>query len=103
MVSNNTKSEVVHTGGQRRKDGFSGGGGGGAGGEERPEAYLRRLELKPGFASWVGYQCPGFRGYQYLLEPGEFRLRNEWGASQPSGQAVHGEGCFPVLAAEPPK
>lgn len=26
------------------------GGGGGAGGEERPEAYLRRLELKPGFA-----------------------------------------------------
>ncbi|XP_046944087.1 beta-crystallin B1 isoform X1 [Lynx rufus] len=61
--------------------------------------------------TWVGYQYPGYRGYQYLLEPGEFRHWNEWGAFQPQMQAVrrlrdrqwHREGCFPVLAAEPPK
>uniref|UniRef100_A0A452FT69 Beta-crystallin B1 n=2 Tax=Capra hircus TaxID=9925 RepID=A0A452FT69_CAPHI len=61
--------------------------------------------------TWVGYQYPGYRGYQYLLEPGDFRHWNEWGAFQPQMQAVrrlrdrqwHREGCFPVLAAEPPK
>ncbi|KAK2495120.1 hypothetical protein MC885_021456 [Smutsia gigantea] len=61
--------------------------------------------------SWVGYQYPGYRGYQYLLEPGDFRHWNEWGAFQPQMQAVrrlrdrqwHPEGCFPVLAAEAPK
>uniref|UniRef100_A0A7N5P6V6 Beta-crystallin B1 n=2 Tax=Ailuropoda melanoleuca TaxID=9646 RepID=A0A7N5P6V6_AILME len=61
--------------------------------------------------TWVGYQYPGYRGYQYLLEPGDFRHWNEWGAFQPQMQSVrrlrdrqwHREGCFPVLAAEPPK
>ncbi|XP_006534817.1 beta-crystallin B1 isoform X1 [Mus musculus] len=61
--------------------------------------------------TWVGYQYPGYRGYQYLLEPGDFRHWNEWGAFQPQMQAVrrlrdrqwHQEGCFPVLTAEPPK
>nr|XP_019611120.1 PREDICTED: beta-crystallin B1 [Rhinolophus sinicus] len=61
--------------------------------------------------TWVGYQYPGYRGYQYLLEPGDFQHWNEWGAFQPQMQAVrrlrdrqwHREGCFPVLAAEPPK
>ncbi|XP_007946179.1 beta-crystallin B1 [Orycteropus afer afer] len=61
--------------------------------------------------TWVGYQYPGYRGYQYLLEPGDFRHWNEWGAFQPQMQAVrrlrdrqwHREGCFPVLAAELPK
>uniref|UniRef100_A0A8D0JIW8 Beta-crystallin B1 n=1 Tax=Sus scrofa TaxID=9823 RepID=A0A8D0JIW8_PIG len=61
--------------------------------------------------TWVGYQYPGYRGYQYLLEPGDFRHWNDWGAFQPQMQAVrrlrdrqwHREGCFPVLAAEPPK
>uniref|UniRef100_A0A673TIT3 Beta-crystallin B1 n=1 Tax=Suricata suricatta TaxID=37032 RepID=A0A673TIT3_SURSU len=62
-------------------------------------------------SSWVGYQYPGYRGYQYLLEPGDFRHWNEWGAFQPQMQSVrrlrdgqwHREGCFPVLASEPPK
>lgn len=61
--------------------------------------------------SWVGYQYPGYRGYQYLLEPGDFRHWNEWGAFQPQMQSVrrlrdrqwHHEGCFPVLATESPK
>ncbi|XP_077617657.1 beta-crystallin B1 [Crocuta crocuta] len=61
--------------------------------------------------TWVGYQYPGYRGYQYLLEPGDYRHWNEWGAFQPQMQSVrrlrdrqwHREGCFPVLAAEPPK
>ncbi|XP_037673047.1 beta-crystallin B1 [Choloepus didactylus] len=61
--------------------------------------------------TWVGYQYPGYRGYQYLLEPGDFQHWNEWGAFQPQMQAVrrlrdrqwHREGRFPILAAEPPK
>nr|XP_010949575.2 beta-crystallin B1 [Camelus bactrianus] len=67
--------------------------------------------VKVSSGTWVGYQYPGYRGYQYLLEPGEFRHWNEWGAFQPQMQAVrrlrdrqwHREGCFPVLATEPPK
>ena len=62
--------------------------------------------------SWVGYQYPGYRGYQYLLEPGDYRHWNEWGAFQPQMQAVrrlrdrqwHHKGSFPVLATtESPK
>ncbi|XP_006055626.3 beta-crystallin B1 isoform X1 [Bubalus bubalis] len=67
--------------------------------------------VKVSSGTWVGYQYPGYRGYQYLLEPGDFRHWNEWGAFQPQMQAVrrlrdqqwHREGCFPVLATEPPK
>lgn len=69
------------------------------------------LHLSHSLPRWVGYQYPGYRGYQYLLEPGDFRHWNEWGAFQPQMQAVrrlrdrqwHHEGCFPVLTAEPPK
>ncbi|KAM9194130.1 beta-crystallin B1 [Dugong dugon] len=61
--------------------------------------------------TWVGYQYPGYRGYQYLLEPGNFKHWNEWGAFQPQMQAVrrlrdrqwHLEGSFPAPAAELPK
>ncbi|XP_007525345.2 beta-crystallin B1 [Erinaceus europaeus] len=61
--------------------------------------------------TWVGYQYPGYRGYQYLLEPGDFRHWNEWGAFQPQMQAVrrlrdrqwHRQGCFPVPATQAPK
>ncbi|XP_029777461.1 beta-crystallin B1 [Suricata suricatta] len=69
------------------------------------------LVARVDFQGWVGYQYPGYRGYQYLLEPGDFRHWNEWGAFQPQMQSVrrlrdgqwHREGCFPVLASEPPK
>ncbi len=30
--------------------------------------------------SWVGYQYPGYRGSQYLLEKGDYRHFNEYGA-----------------------
>ncbi|XP_008576510.1 PREDICTED: beta-crystallin B1 [Galeopterus variegatus] len=67
--------------------------------------------VKVSSGTWVGYQYPGYRGYQYLLEPGDFRHWNEWGAFQPQMQSVrrlrdrqwHREGCFPVLATEVPK
>lgn len=67
--------------------------------------------VKVSGGTWVGYQYPGYRGYQYLLEPGDFRHWNEWGAFQPQMQSVrrlrdrqwHHEGCFPVLATESPK
>ncbi|XP_074868761.1 beta-crystallin B1 [Carettochelys insculpta] len=37
---------------------------------------------------WVGYQYPGYRGYQYLFERGDFRHWNEWSAFQPQIQSV---------------
>nr|XP_023502697.1 beta-crystallin B1 isoform X2 [Equus caballus] len=68
--------------------------------------------VKVSSGTWVGYQYPGYRGYQYLLEPGDYRHWNEWGAFQPQMQAVrrlrdrqwHHKGSFPVLATtESPK
>lgn len=52
--------------------------------------------------SFVGYQFPGYRGSQYLLEKGEFRHFNEFGARQPQIQSVrrvrdmqwHQQGCY---------
>ncbi|XP_060106168.1 beta-crystallin B1-like [Heteronotia binoei] len=38
--------------------------------------------------TWVGYQYPGYRGYQYLLERGDFGHWNEWLAFQPQMQAI---------------
>ncbi|NXE52568.1 CRBB3 protein, partial [Casuarius casuarius] len=37
---------------------------------------------------WVGYEYPGYRGRQYVLEKGEYRHWNEWDASQPLIQSV---------------
>uniref|UniRef100_A0AAZ3RC03 Beta/gamma crystallin 'Greek key' domain-containing protein n=1 Tax=Oncorhynchus tshawytscha TaxID=74940 RepID=A0AAZ3RC03_ONCTS len=52
--------------------------------------------------SWVGYQFPGYRGSQYLLEKGEYRHFNEFGARHPQFQSVrrirdmqwHQHGCY---------
>ncbi|KAM6298003.1 beta-crystallin B1 [Aegotheles albertisi] len=38
--------------------------------------------------TWVGYQYPGYRGYQYLFETGDFRHWNEWSAFQPQIQSI---------------
>ncbi|XP_066466078.1 beta-crystallin B1 [Tiliqua scincoides] len=37
---------------------------------------------------WVGYQYPGYRGYQYLFERGDFGHWNEWSAFQPQIQSI---------------
>ncbi|XP_037122212.1 beta-crystallin B1 [Syngnathus acus] len=60
----------------------------------------------PGGA-WVGYQYPGYRGYQYLLESGDYRHCNDFSAIQPQIQSVrrirdmqfHQRGCFELTAA----
>ncbi|XP_059830736.1 beta-crystallin B1-like [Hypanus sabinus] len=52
--------------------------------------------------TWVGYQYPGYRGYQYLLERNEYRHWNQWGGRQPQIQSIrrvrdgqwHKAGCF---------
>ncbi|XP_043924216.1 beta-crystallin B1 [Protopterus annectens] len=52
--------------------------------------------------SWVGYQYPGYRGYQYLFENGDYRHWNDWCAFQPQMQSMrrvrdmqwHKKGCF---------
>lgn len=38
--------------------------------------------------SWVGYQYPGYRGYQYLFEKGEYKDCAEFGAQFPQIQSV---------------
>uniref|UniRef100_A0A4W3IWR5 Beta-crystallin B1 n=1 Tax=Callorhinchus milii TaxID=7868 RepID=A0A4W3IWR5_CALMI len=52
--------------------------------------------------TWVGYQYPGYRGYQYLFEMGDYKHWNEWSAQQPQIQSIrrlrdmqwHQKGCF---------
>ncbi|XP_036960293.1 crystallin, beta B1, like 2 isoform X1 [Acanthopagrus latus] len=52
--------------------------------------------------TWVGYQFPGYRGSQYVLEKGEFRHFNEYGARCPQMQSMrrirdmqwHPHGCY---------
>uniref|UniRef100_A0A8C4H8M1 Crystallin, beta B1, like 2 n=1 Tax=Dicentrarchus labrax TaxID=13489 RepID=A0A8C4H8M1_DICLA len=52
--------------------------------------------------TWVGYQFPGYRGSQYLLEKGEYRHFNEYGARCPQMQSMrrirdmqwHPHGCY---------
>ncbi|XP_044142639.1 beta-crystallin B1-like [Bufo gargarizans] len=38
--------------------------------------------------TWVGYQYPGYRGYQYLMEYGPYKHWNNWGANQPQIQSI---------------
>uniref|UniRef100_A0A8C9R6Z8 Beta-crystallin B1 n=1 Tax=Scleropages formosus TaxID=113540 RepID=A0A8C9R6Z8_SCLFO len=38
--------------------------------------------------AWVGYQYPGYRGYQYLFECGEYRHYNDFCAIQPEIQSI---------------
>uniref|UniRef100_A0A672YTD7 Crystallin, beta B1, like 2 n=1 Tax=Sphaeramia orbicularis TaxID=375764 RepID=A0A672YTD7_9TELE len=52
--------------------------------------------------TWVGYQFPGYRGSQYLLEKGDYRHFNEFGARHPQMQSIrrirdmqwHPHGCY---------
>ncbi|KAG7331962.1 hypothetical protein KOW79_003796 [Hemibagrus wyckioides] len=38
--------------------------------------------------TWVAYQYPGYRGYQYLFEKGEYKENLEFGAQVPQIQSV---------------
>uniref|UniRef100_A0A3Q0SL01 Beta-crystallin B2 n=1 Tax=Amphilophus citrinellus TaxID=61819 RepID=A0A3Q0SL01_AMPCI len=38
--------------------------------------------------TWVGYQYPGYRGYQYLFEKGEYKESTDFGAQIPQIQSV---------------
>ncbi|KAL4609510.1 beta-crystallin B1-like [Arapaima gigas] len=38
--------------------------------------------------AWVGYQYPGYRGYQYLFECGEYKHYNDFCATQPQIQSM---------------
>ncbi|XP_035495896.1 beta-crystallin B2 [Scophthalmus maximus] len=38
--------------------------------------------------TWVGYQYPGYRGYQFLFEKGEYKDSTEFGAQIPQIQSV---------------
>ncbi|KAJ8280959.1 hypothetical protein GJAV_G00061500 [Gymnothorax javanicus] len=56
--------------------------------------------------TWVGYQYPGYRGYQYVFEFGPYKHWNEWGAHHPQIQSIrrvrdmqtHRRGCFEMSA-----
>ena len=54
-----------------------------------PLGHAVAIESRPALARrWVGYQYPGYRGYQYLFETGDFRHWNEWCAFQPQIQSI---------------
>ncbi|XP_059105528.1 beta-crystallin B2 [Peromyscus eremicus] len=38
--------------------------------------------------TWVGYQYPGYRGLQYLLEKGDYKDNSDFGAPHPQVQSV---------------
>ncbi|CAN0331690.1 unnamed protein product [Lampetra fluviatilis] len=48
----------------------------------------RVASIKVAGGTWVGYQYPGYRGYQFVFERCDFRHFNEWGAQQPQIQSV---------------
>ncbi|KAM9795465.1 beta-crystallin B1 [Neosynchiropus ocellatus] len=56
--------------------------------------------------TFVGYQFPGYRGSQYLLEKGEYKHFNEIGARNPQMQSVrrvrdmqwNQQGCYNVTS-----
>lgn len=58
-------------------------------------------------ARWVGYQYPGYRGYQYLFECGDYRHYNDFCACQPQVQSIrrirdmqfNQRGCFNLTSA----
>lgn len=58
--------------------------------------------LSSPLSSWVGYQYPGYRGYQYVFECGPYKHWNEWGSNQPQIQSIrrvkdmqwYHRGCF---------
>uniref|UniRef100_A0A665TEP3 Beta-crystallin B3 n=1 Tax=Echeneis naucrates TaxID=173247 RepID=A0A665TEP3_ECHNA len=60
--------------------------------------------------TWVGYTYPGYRGSQYVLEHGDFKHWNDWGATAPQIQSVrrvrdmqwHKKGCYIAPAPTPP-
>ncbi|XP_076842670.1 beta-crystallin B1 isoform X2 [Brachyhypopomus gauderio] len=57
--------------------------------------------------AWVGYQYPGYRGYQYLFECGDYRHYNDFCAFQPQIQSIrrvrdmqfNQHGCFTFSSA----
>ncbi|XP_025789339.1 beta-crystallin B2 [Puma concolor] len=46
---------------------------------------MRRVRF---LAVWVGYQYPGYRGLQYLLEKGDYKDSGDFGAPHPQVQSV---------------
>uniref|UniRef100_W5ME59 Crystallin, beta B1, like 3 n=2 Tax=Lepisosteus oculatus TaxID=7918 RepID=W5ME59_LEPOC len=56
--------------------------------------------------TWVGYQYPGYRGYQYVFECGPYKHWNEWGGQHPQIQSIrrvkdmqwYRRGCFEFTA-----
>lgn len=73
---------------------------------KREEKRTTSLLLSSFSISWVGYQYPGYRGYQYVLEMGPYKHWNDWGAHQPQIQSIrrvrdmqtHRRGCFEMTA-----
>lgn len=64
------------------------------------------IMLPLSFPRWVGYQFPGYRGSQYLLEKGDYKHFNEYGARNPQMQSIrrirdmqwHPHGCYTLSA-----
>ncbi|CAK7314763.1 Beta-crystallin B2 [Vulpes lagopus] len=53
-----------------------------------PSKEGRKQRLDAGRMVWVGYQYPGYRGLQYLLEKGDYKDSGDFGAPHPQVQSV---------------
>ncbi|NWI12062.1 CRBB2 protein, partial [Crypturellus soui] len=55
---------------------------------QAPVSPLRAQRCRSCLGRWVGYQYPGYRGYQYLFEKGDYKDSSEFGAQHPQIQSV---------------
>ncbi|XP_077806421.1 beta-crystallin B2 isoform X4 [Macaca mulatta] len=45
--------------------------------------YQKVSSVRVQSGTWVGYQYPGYRGLQYLLEKGDYKDSSDFGARHP--------------------
>lgn len=50
--------------------------------------YQKVSSVRVQSGTWVGYQYPGYRGLQYLLEKGDYKDSRDFGARHPQVQSV---------------
>ncbi|XP_077806420.1 beta-crystallin B2 isoform X3 [Macaca mulatta] len=57
--------------------------------------YQKVSSVRVQSGTWVGYQYPGYRGLQYLLEKGDYKDSSDFGARHPQ-RTLRGWKYFPM-------
>ncbi|XP_077806423.1 beta-crystallin B2 isoform X5 [Macaca mulatta] len=50
--------------------------------------YQKVSSVRVQSGTWVGYQYPGYRGLQYLLEKGDYKDSSDFGARHPQEEGT---------------